>query len=289
MDQKKIGRFIAELRKEQQMTQVDLANQLGITDRAVSKWENGRGMPELSLIQPLCEALSISVNELLLGERIEQTELIEKAEETVLDTLDFSNQRIRKSKRFFLSVLTGLVVLMITLAAIFLIDINRMQNNKPVLLSTWGWKYTPAIDLHEEEIELAIRNFIVTRGDAETKQENCKTFTTMRIYLLQENKRDKHYSIYAHVLAESCYLSEGEIQINSSSFIPYKFTVEKQNDQYQVTDAEFPRDGSYYSTDLKRIFPYSVRQDMEEVYDDGTIEQLQLSITEQKNLYFHAE
>ena len=68
MNQEKIGRFIAELRKEKNMTQVDLANKLGITDRAVSKWENGRGMPDLSLLLPLCDTLNISVNELLSGE-----------------------------------------------------------------------------------------------------------------------------------------------------------------------------------------------------------------------------
>lgn len=50
MNQEKIGRFIAELRKEKKMTQIDLANKLGITDRAISKWENGRGMPDLSLL-----------------------------------------------------------------------------------------------------------------------------------------------------------------------------------------------------------------------------------------------
>ena len=70
MDQEKIGRFIASCRKEQGMTQAVLAEKLGITDRAVSKWENGRSMPDLSIMQELCALLEIDVNELLSGERM---------------------------------------------------------------------------------------------------------------------------------------------------------------------------------------------------------------------------
>lgn len=68
MDQKKIGIFISEKRKENHLTQEQLAEQLGVTNKAVSKWENGKCMPDISLIQQLCEILHISVNELLNGE-----------------------------------------------------------------------------------------------------------------------------------------------------------------------------------------------------------------------------
>ena len=70
MDQDKIGKFIAECRKEKSFTQAALAEQLGITDRAVSKWERGKNMPDLSIMPDLCELLGISVNELLTGEHI---------------------------------------------------------------------------------------------------------------------------------------------------------------------------------------------------------------------------
>ena len=64
MDQKRIGAFIAQCRKEKNLTQMQLAETLGITNQAVSKWENGRGMPDVSLLQPLCDVLGISLNEL---------------------------------------------------------------------------------------------------------------------------------------------------------------------------------------------------------------------------------
>jgi transcriptional regulator with XRE-family HTH domain len=68
MDQIKIGRFIAECRKKQGFTQMQLADKLGVTDRAVSKWENGRAMPDSSIMLELCEQLKITVNDLLSGE-----------------------------------------------------------------------------------------------------------------------------------------------------------------------------------------------------------------------------
>jgi len=71
MDQQKIGKIIAKHRKEKKLTQEQLAEKLGITDRAISKWENGRGMPDLSLIKPLCKELGITINELLLDNNIE--------------------------------------------------------------------------------------------------------------------------------------------------------------------------------------------------------------------------
>lgn len=70
MNQEKIGKFIAKCRKENGYTQASLAEKLGITDRAISKWENGKSMPDASIMLELCELLKINVNELLTGEHI---------------------------------------------------------------------------------------------------------------------------------------------------------------------------------------------------------------------------
>ncbi len=85
MDQVKIGKFVAECRKGKGLTQAKLAETLGITDRAVSKWETGKSMPDASLMLPLCEILGISVNELLSGERIEMENYSKIAEENLLE------------------------------------------------------------------------------------------------------------------------------------------------------------------------------------------------------------
>ena len=84
MDQNKIGRFIALRRKELNMTQKELAGKLGVTDRAVSKWETGRCMPDLSLLLPLSKSLKIGVNDLLSGEFVSEKELRRKCEENLI-------------------------------------------------------------------------------------------------------------------------------------------------------------------------------------------------------------
>lgn len=85
MNQIKIGKFIAECRKGKKLTQAQLAEQLGITDRAVSKWETGKSMPDASIMLDLCNILEISVNELLCGEVIEMKDYNAKAEEKLLE------------------------------------------------------------------------------------------------------------------------------------------------------------------------------------------------------------
>ena len=119
MDQKRTGAFIAQLRKEQELTQKELAEKLGVTDRAVSKWENGRGMPEVSLMKPLCDVLGITVNELLSGERIPQEDYREKSEFRFLDTIQYTDRKI-KQKNTLLRVIAAVTALLL-IAAIVLI------------------------------------------------------------------------------------------------------------------------------------------------------------------------
>ena len=85
MDQIKIGRFIAECRKKENLTQMQLAEKLGITDKAISKWERGVAMPDTSIMLELCDILGISVNELLNGEKINMENNDQKNEQLLLD------------------------------------------------------------------------------------------------------------------------------------------------------------------------------------------------------------
>lgn len=85
MDQIKTGKFIAQLRKEQSLTQAQLAEQLGITDRAVSKWERGKSLPDVAIMPQLCEIFNININELLSGERVNMDNYNKKLEENLLE------------------------------------------------------------------------------------------------------------------------------------------------------------------------------------------------------------
>ena len=94
MNQERIGKFIAKCRKDKKMTQQELAEKLGVTDKSIGNWENGRNMPDLSLFKPLCDELDITINELLSGERLKKEEYQEKFEENIINTIDYSSKKI---------------------------------------------------------------------------------------------------------------------------------------------------------------------------------------------------
>ena len=100
MDLKKIGRFISSCRKKKGLTQAQLAEYLGITDRAVSKWETGKSLPDPSIMLELCSLLSIDVNELLTGETMEPERYKESAENNLICFL-------RNRKNLFMIRLIG--------------------------------------------------------------------------------------------------------------------------------------------------------------------------------------
>ena len=103
MDQERIGKFIAECRKEKKLTQEQLAEKLGVSNRSISRWENGKTMPDISLFEPLCEELNISINELLKGQRLNDKKPNNKIFTEVL--LDYSKYIKNQNKRIILTLL----------------------------------------------------------------------------------------------------------------------------------------------------------------------------------------
>lgn len=87
MDQEKIGNFISQMRKQLNLTQREFADTLGVSDKTISKWECGKGMPELSLLLPICEILKINLNELFSGEKLTDADYRQKAEENMVKLL----------------------------------------------------------------------------------------------------------------------------------------------------------------------------------------------------------
>lgn len=109
MDQVKIGKFIAECRKNKKLTQAQLAEKLNITDKAISKWETGKGMPDSSIMLELCDLLGISVNELLSGEVISMENYKIKAEENLMELQERKLKAEKGLKR--LSILLTIIVI----------------------------------------------------------------------------------------------------------------------------------------------------------------------------------
>ena len=131
MDQIKIGKFIAECRKKNKLTQMQLAEKLNITDRAISKWENGKGMPDSSIMLDLCAELKISVNELLSGEMIDMKEYDKRTEELLVE---LAKQDELKNRKLMTSMWTILITSAIFYVAILLLAVNTLEEG--ILLGT---------------------------------------------------------------------------------------------------------------------------------------------------------
>ena len=117
MDQIRIGKFIAESRRAKDLTQRQLADLLSISDKTVSKWECGKGLPEVSLMLPLCTALGITVNDLLSGERVAQADYQKKAEENMMELI---RENAENKKRLALSLICVAVTVIAVCALIAL-------------------------------------------------------------------------------------------------------------------------------------------------------------------------
>lgn len=122
MNQERIGKFISLCRNKKSLTQSELAYKLGITDKAISKWENGRCLPDLVLIKPLCKELGITMNELLSGDYIKENELKKKSEIIIDKTITYMDVKERKTKKIIY------LFLIIILSTFIIIGITNIKN-----------------------------------------------------------------------------------------------------------------------------------------------------------------
>ena len=120
MDQIRIGKFIAESRKAKGLTQRQLADTLSISDKTISKWECGKGLPEVSLMLPLCAALDITVNDLLSGEKVSTSDYQEKAEGNMINLMKENEEN---KKRMALSIITGIITIIAVCALIVIVSL----------------------------------------------------------------------------------------------------------------------------------------------------------------------
>ncbi|MEG1382041.1 MAG: helix-turn-helix transcriptional regulator [Ruthenibacterium sp.] len=124
----KIGKFIADSRKACQLTQMQLANTLFISDKTVSKWECGKGLPDVSLMLPLCENLKISVNDLLSGERVSASDYQKKAEENMMHLIQENEENKKKMGYSKILIAVGIITV------IALVMLAVLCNTLPTVL-----------------------------------------------------------------------------------------------------------------------------------------------------------
>lgn len=125
MNQIKTGKFISQMRKEKDLTQRQHADILNISDKTVSKWETGKGMPEVALMLPLCEILGISVNELLSGERLTDFDYKQKAEDNMMDLI---KEKEESKKNIALSAIVSFLTILTSVTLIIVAGYLQMEN-----------------------------------------------------------------------------------------------------------------------------------------------------------------
>lgn len=131
MNQNSIGGFIQQLRKEKGLTQKELGNLISVSDKTISKWENSNSVPDTAILPALCEALGISVNELLYGEKIPPETYSKKAEENIMNLLK-EGQKDKKSERW--TVALGIVLL----AVVLFVDMKIIRLDVLMFLDVWS-------------------------------------------------------------------------------------------------------------------------------------------------------
>lgn len=136
MDQIKIGRFIKQKRKEKGMTQSKLAEKLGVTDRAISKWENGNCMPDSGIITDLCKILNVTINDLFSGEVVDMKDNEKKLEENLLEITKLKQDREKQLMN--LEIFIGILAAMVFLICAFVASFVNIENIYKILLVVLG-------------------------------------------------------------------------------------------------------------------------------------------------------
>lgn len=183
MDQIKIGAFIAEIRKGKKLTQKQLAEQLNISDKTISKWECGKGLPEVSLMLPLCEILEINVNELLAGEKLSMDNYHEKAEENMMNLL---KEKAESKKRLIISFIIAITSAITLTIFVVLVGYTDLSTFTKILLIVYA---TVVVILG---IGIAV---VLDRDTGSFECPNCQTrfVPSMKAYVFGPHTLTKRY------------------------------------------------------------------------------------------------
>ena len=188
MDLVKIGRFIAECRKEKGLTQYQLAEKLNITDKAVSKWETGKGMPDVSIMIELCDILGINVNELLSGEKLSEEKYKEKANENIVSMIKVADEN-RKTKN-------KMILILLIIISIFFIYRLLICVYQSIEVSVEYNEGIMQCEITDDNIIYKINGLSVIHTKYEVVNTNTETIVFITNGMLLQNKIHSHWETW---------------------------------------------------------------------------------------------
>lgn len=260
MNQEKIGKFIATSRKMKNMTQKELAEKLGVTDRAISNWENGKNMPDLVLFKDLCNILEITINDLLSGEKIDNNSYREKFQENVTNMVVCSN---KKSWRKIILIIStfSLVLLVIILGNLYFInkkEITKSDDNESL-----------AYNYSVRTIERYIKYYFIHKMPKEFVKENGEVLNVTNMAVVEtffvEERDEKEICVYLWAVVGSFSIGEG----NKVTSKPYKLTLREIDEEiYEVIDEETLMDDSNVVVGLSSADYFELRKFVNEHFSD---------------------
>ena len=265
MNLDKSGKFIAKLRKEKNMTQEQLAEKMGVSINAVSKWERGLSFPDVSLYKKLCKELGINIEELINGEKDKSEEAKEKA---IILTVKEKEKIKKKSNK--------ILVLFILFFIIILSSFVYFNNTSKVNL------VNDSDYLYDEVI-----NFIKEKEFDENPDSNYDDFNVFYSYHgFGVEKKHSYKYVYMWIYQQSYYIESeefgGGLAISSGSSMPVK-AIFKDN---KLQDIIYPKDGSEYVSSIKKMFPGIIKYQVLNYDKEKNINKLFNEVEQKKNIYY---
>lgn len=261
MNQGKSGKFIAQLRREKGMTQEQLAEKMGVSINAVSKWERGLSFPDVSLYKKLCNELDISIEELINGEKDNS----EEAKEQAIITTIQETEKVKKNNKKILILL--LILLIIVIYYSKKVKVNLVNDSD---------------FLYDEVI-----NFIKDKEFKDNPDSNYQDFNAFYSYHGFGIEKKKNYRyVYMWIYKQSYYIENeeygGALAISSSNSIPIK-AIFKDN---KLQNIIYPEEGDEYIPSIKKMYPTIIAHQIINYNKEKNLTKLFNEVEQKKNIYY---
>ncbi len=263
MDQNKSSKFISKLRKEKNMTQEQLAEKMGVSINAVSKWERGLSFPDVSLYKKLCKELDINIEELINGEKNNSGEDKEK-------TIIFAKNKTKKNTKKLIIILS--IIFIIILCTLIYYNINLKIN----LVNDSDYLYDEVITFIKE------KEF---NENQDSKEKDFNVFNSYHSFGIE--KKNNYKYVYLWIYEQSYYIEKeeygGALVISSSNSLPVKAVFKDDKLQGVI----YPKDENQYVSSIKEMFPSIIEYQVLNFNKSENINKLFNEVENKKNTYYN--
>lgn len=244
MDPKKTGNIISEARKQANMTQKELAEKLYVSDKAVSKWERGLCFPDIAVLIPLTEVLSISLYDLLRGEKMNKKEV----EETLKNTINYSNSELKRKKKKYFTICSIIVVVILLISMVSIILISNNNEMKPIVekdaiyeINHYSRYQTSISNESREKIELLLMKLPLNWKERTFNIDDNKININYEVSYdkVVKTYNDKKYVNKAIVdIATVLFTTVSDVDNITIRFTDYKYSISKEDmkNVYSISD-----------------------------------------------------